>query len=515
MKKAKLVRAASQIMVITIISKIMGFLRDAVIAQNFGATYQTDAYNMAISIPNMIFGLFGMAVTTTFIPILSESLKNNGKENMFDFANSVMNILTLISITLTIFGWVFAPQLVHIIAPKFTGEKYDLTVSLTKLSVANILFLSLNSGFMGVLQTLDEFIAPSLVGIALNVPIIVYLEACPNKTIEGLTIATLIGGGAQILVQIPWIIKKKYKFNLKINFKDPRLKSMLVLIAPVILGIGINQINALVDNAVGSGLVNGSISALQYATRINSLVYSIFAASIVTVMYPAMSKSINENNLKQFKEYINKSINNINLIMIPSTVGIMILRVPIINILFKRGAFDDTALKLTSDALLFLGIGMAFLGIRDIYNRAFYSLQDTRTPMINGAFGILTNVILDIVLAKYIGIKGLTLATTSSIIVCTLLLITSLKKKIGITQTQETIKNTFKILSASLIMGVGVYFSNKYFMNMFSGFKGSVISVGISTLLGLIIYIVILEVVRVGEYIEMRDQFKSKFLKIK
>ena len=135
--------------------------------------------------------------------------------------------------------------------------------------------------------------------------------------------------------------------------------------------------------------------------------------------------------------------------------------------------------------------------------------------MINGAFGILTNVILDIVLAKYIGIKGLTLATTSSIIVCTLLLITSLKKKIGITQTQETIKNTFKILSASLIMGVGVYFSNKYFMNMFSGFKGSVISVGISTLLGLIIYIVILEVVRVGEYIEMRDQFKSKFLKIK
>lgn len=515
MKKVKIAKAAGQIMFITIISKILGFLRDAVTASNFGATYQTDAYNMAISIPNIVYGLFGMAITTTFIPILSESLKKNGKKDMFEFANSVMNIITLISIVLTVLGWIFAPQLVRIIAPKFTGEKYELTVSLTKLSVINILFLSVNSGCMGILQTLDEFIGPSLVGVALNIPIIVYLMICKNNTIEGLTIATLMGGGAQIVVQLPWIIKNRCKFSAKINLKDTRLKKMLILISPVLLGIGINQINTFVDNIVASGLVDGTVSSLQYANRINSIVYSVFAASIVTVIYPALSKSMDEDNLVQFKKYINTSTNNINLIMIPSTVGIMVLRVTIINVLFKRGAFDDAAVVLTSDALLFLGVGMAFLGIRDVYNRAFYSLQDTKTPMINGAFGVLTNVILDIILAKYIGIKGLTIATTSSIIVCTVLLIVSLSKKIGSIQEAQTIKNIFKIITASLIMGIGVYFSDKYFTNILHGFKGSFVSLTISTVLGILIYTAIIEVLNVEEYKELRKKIMSRFVKFK
>lgn len=500
MSKVKLARAAGQIMFITIISKILGFLRDTMTAGAFGANIESDAYMTALIIPTMLFGLFGMAISTTFIPFLSDSLKKNGKEDMFNFANSVINIIMFISIVLCALGWIFTGELVRFIAPKFDGAKFNLTVELTRLSIINILFMSLNSGYMAILQTLDDFAAPSAVGIAMDLPIIIYLLIEKNHTIMGLTIVTIIGCGAQILIQIPWLIKNRYRYSFKINFKDPRLKEMLMLILPVIMGVGINQINTFVDRVMASGLSDGSISALQYANRINSIVYSIFAAAIVTVMYPTLSKSIDKNDFTQFKKYMSKAINNINIIMIPSTVGIMILRTTIISVLFKHGAFDEKSVYMTSDALLFLSIGIGVLGIRDIYNRAFYSMQDTKTPMRNTAIGVGVNIILNILLTKHLGIKGLTLATTSSIVVCTVLLIVNLKKRIGNIEGRSLTISTLKITLASILMGIGVYFTNRYFINNFIGFRGDFLALAVSIVLGVIIYAILLNIFKVEEY---------------
>lgn len=510
MSKEKLARAAGQIMFITVISKILGFLRDTMTGSTFGTGIESDAYLTSLIIPNMLFGLFGSAITTTFIPFLSDSLKKNGKKDMFDFANSVINIIMIISIILSIIGGIFTEELVRLIAPEFQGEKFQLTVSLTRLCVINILFMSLNSGFMAILQTLDDFAAPSAVGIAMDLPIIIYLLLVKNHSITGLTIVTIVGCGSQILIQIPWLIKNKYKYSFNINFKDARLKEMLMLITPVILGVGINQINTFVDRVMASGLPDGSISALQYANRTNAIVYTIFAASIITVMYPTLSRSIDKGDFALFKKYMSKSIKNINLVMIPSTIGIMMLRTPIISVLFKRGEFDDRSVQMTADALMFLAIGIGVLGIRDIYNRAFYSMQDTKTPMRNSAAGVGANIILNILFVEYLGIRGLALATTMSIIISTVLLIFSLKKRIGSIEGKSLVISTLKVIFASIIMGVGVYFINGYITSNFRGFKGDLVSLVVSITGGAIIYVILLHIMKVEEYVSFKNELLNR-----
>lgn len=230
MKRDKLVKAAGVVMVISMASRVMGFVRDVLIASAFGASNSSDAYFMSLTIPNLLFNLFGLAITTTFIPLLSESYNREGKEGMFKFANSIMNILMLISIVLCVMGWIFTKEIVAVIAPGFTGERYNLVIFLTKISMINILFLSLNSGYTAVLQTLDDFVAPALVGIVMNIPIITYILIGNHHGIVGLTAATMLGNGLQIVIQIPWLIRNKYKYSFKIDFKDTKIKKCLCLL---------------------------------------------------------------------------------------------------------------------------------------------------------------------------------------------------------------------------------------------------------------------------------------------
>ena len=224
MSRTKLARAATIIMIFTLISKVIGFLRDSLVASTFGATYVTDAYNMAISIPEILFAIVSLAITTTFIPILSESLEQQGKKSMFKFSNNIMNILVLTSLVLTVLGWIFSPQLVAVIAPKFTGKTYTLTVLLVKISILNIGFMTINACFNAVLQTLDDFTSPALVGIIMNLPIIIYILLGAKGGVLGLTIANVIGNGFKILVQVPWLIKNGYRYNFFIDIKDRQNK---------------------------------------------------------------------------------------------------------------------------------------------------------------------------------------------------------------------------------------------------------------------------------------------------
>lgn len=513
MSKNKLAKAAGIVMIVSLASRVIGFLRDALIASAFGATYQTDAYIMSLTIPNLLFGLFGLAITTTFIPILSESYSKHGKEEMFSFANSIMNILMILSLALCAFGWMFTPELVKVIATKFRGETYYLTVNLTKLSMINILFLSLNSGYTAILQTLDEFTAPSLVGIVMNIPIIFYILFMNQYGVLGLTIATIIGDGLQILIQLPWLIKNKYKYSFKIDFKDPRIKKMLTLIAPVIIGTGVNQINTVVQNNMASGLPAGSIAALDYANKLNGMIYFTFAAAIVTVIYPSLSRSGSEENYDNFKQHISTAVNNINLIMVPASFGLLVLRVQIISVLFMHGAFDERAVRMTSVALFYLVSGMIFWGIRDVFNRAFYAIQDTTTPMINGVVGVGANIVFSIILVKKMGIGGLTLATTISALVSCVLLAKDLRKKVGNINGMEMFKSGLKIVTSAAVMGFVIYFIDSYLANILTGLKGQLLILVICIIVAVVVYAVMLRLLKVKEFALILDVIKAKLKK--
>ena len=497
MGKNKVVKSASIVITITILSKLVGFFRDTLIAKAFGTTFQTDAYNMAITVPNVMFGIFGLAITTTFIPILIETYRNKGKKEMFDFANNIMNILFGMSILLCAFGWIFAPTLVKIIAPKFDGKTYDLTVALTRISVMNILFMSINSGYVAILQTLEDFTAPALVGFMLNLPIIAYILV-GNVSIEGLMVATVIGGSMQVLVQLPWLIKHKYRYKFFIDFKDKRIKKMLTLILPIVIGASVNQINAMIDKTIGSGLPEGSITALNFASKVNGLMYSIFGAAIVTVMYPTFASEANEGNMKKFKMYISKSINNINLIMIPATVGIIVLSSPVVKFVFGRGQFNQSSIEMTSIALTFYSLGVIFYGMRDILNRAFYSLQDTRTPMINGVIGVVINIVLNLILVQFMGIGGLALSTSISAFVCAMLLMYSLRKKLGNFNGKIILSSSIKIIISSLVMGGMAKLSYGFLISRL----GDASSLFGTIIISAIVYVIMITLLKVNEFFD-------------
>lgn len=458
MRKSSAIKSTSAIMLLMIVSKITGFLRDVLIASAFGTTYQTDAYNMALIIPSFIFSVFGAAISTTFIPILSDIYKNKGKKEMYSFSNNVMTILMIITFVLCILGICLSPILVKILAPNFTGKTYELTVILSRIAMINLIFMSLNSGFTAILQTLEDFVGPALIGIVLNIPIIIYVLMGNDFGIYGLIGATVIGNGLQILVQVPWLIKHSYKYKVKFNINDKRLKKLLYLVIPVVIGTGVNQINSLIDKMLGSGLPEGSISALNFSSKVNGLVYSIFASAVVTVVYPMLSKEGTNHDKNKFKNYISKSISNIFLIIVPATIGMIILNKPIIEFIFMRGAFNTESVDMTAYALMFLSIGVVFYGTRDVFNRAFYSLQDTKTPMINGVLGVLINIILNLILVKYMGIGGLALATSISAAVTSILLHISLNKKIGSVINKKARWDIVKIIMSSIIMGSVTYF---------------------------------------------------------
>ena len=273
---------------------------------------------------------------------------------------------------------------------------------------------------------------------------------------------TLIGMASEFLFQLPYAIKAGYKYVPIINIKDKYIKKMAWLIMPVLIGVAVNQVNTLVDRTLASTLPVGTVSALNYSNKLTSFVIAIFITSISSVIYPILSQLSSENNKERFTSSVIKSINCVIILVLPITVGTIVLALPIVRVLFERGAFGANATYLTALALAMYSIGMVAYGLRDVLGKIFYSLQDTKTPMVNGVIAMAMNMIMDVVFIKFWGLAGLTLATSLSSMACIMLLFRSLKKKIGYFGQDKIVRATAKSLVASLIMGAVAYYSYHY-----------------------------------------------------
>lgn len=506
--KKKLAKAATLIMVMTLINKAIGFVRDALVASSFGTTYMTDAYNVAMTILDLLFIMIAFAITTTFIPILSDTLNKKGKEEMFKFANNLMNIFTIIGIILVLLGVIFTPIIVKITANRLDSNTFNLAVQLTRVSVVSLVFLIVYAGHTAILQSLDDFLGPTVVGLVYNIPIIIYILLGAKGGIYGLMIATVLGAVIRTIAQIPFLYKHGFKFKFILNIKDPRIKKMVLLVIPVLIGASANQINKLVDKTLASGLPEGSISALTYGERISDVIFATFAVAIITVVFPTLSRAISEKDNKKFKFYIEKAINNMNLILLPCTVGLILLSEPIITIIFKHGVFDDRGVNMTTAALVFYSLGIPFCGLREVFNKSLYALQDTKTSTINGIIAVIINIILNLLFINKLGLKGLALSTSISALSASVLLFLSLKRKIGSINGKVLLKTTIKIIISTFIMGVVVYYSYQLIYNI-----NILIAVVISVILGVLFYTLSLKILKVQEFNDIVLTIKGKIKK--
>lgn len=492
-------KSALIIIIFSFGSKMLGFIREQLIAAKFGSDAGTDTFFIAISAVSLFTSMIYSSINTTMIPVLSEIEIKEGKEGKKEHTNNLLNIMVLISFGIIILAWLLNPIIMKILASGFEEEQYKLAILLMRIGLPTITFAGIVGVFRGYLQSEMMFTESAASNFPFNFTYIFFLLFLTSFFgIKGLMITSVLAVSSQITIQIPGIKKTGYKYRFILDFKDKYVKKIIYLIPPVLVSVGINDINKIIDKSLGSRLVEGSISALNYANRLDSLTTGIFISAITTVIYPMLSLEANKEDKTGFKKVILKGINVILLITIPATIGMILLANPVVKVTFQRGKFDSTATYMTAGALVFYSIGLIGTAFKSFLTRVYYSIQDTKTPMINSFIAVGINVIFNLILIKPMAHKGLALATSISAIVTSLYLLYKLKHKIGSFGFYQSIKCGLKSLVAASIMGVIVYLLDKT-LNLGNGTLSELIALLISAGVGAVIYLILICLFKVDE----------------
>ena len=338
-KKTK--TTALVLMLIILTSKITGFFRDIVLAQTFGAGEITDAYLTALNIPVVLFDGISAALGTTFIPIYFKIKSSKGQEEVNKFTSNILNIVILVSLVFVLLGVIFAPYIVKIFAVGFKGDVFDLTVNYSKILIFSMVFIAINGLISSYLVASGNVYISGAITIPFNIFVIIAIIFASVTESYVMVYGTLIAYIAQLLFQLPLLIKKGYKHRLTVNLRDENIRQILFLVIPVFIGSYINQINAVVNRTLASTLDSGSITALNYANKLNMFAVGVIAVAISTIMYPILSKLASEGNKKLFKINISKSINMIVIIMLPIMVVMTTFSTEIVKVLFEEGSFNS------------------------------------------------------------------------------------------------------------------------------------------------------------------------------
>ena len=506
MSNNKVFKATFIIMIITILTRFLGLARDALVASSFGAGMETAAYIAAVSVPEAVFAIVGLAISTTFIPMLSEIKSKHGKDKMFEFSNNIISIISIICIVLSVLGLVFTKEVVGLFVSGYDVETMKLTVFLTKISIINILFLCIKSCFISMLQVCEDFVMPSILGLFFNAPIILYLILFTPVSVVGITIANVIGNILSVLVQIPSLYKQGFKFKMFIDLKDERIRRTIMLILPVIIGSGANSLNLIVDKNIASFLGDGGVTILDYGQKLIIFTNVAITTSIVSVMYPLMANKINSDDRQGFLEDLSKTIVVISLFLIPIMAGFIFFRVEIISLVWGHGKFNNPeTILITSTVFAAYAIQLPFFGVRDLLNSTLFSMQKTKITTINGVIGVVINIILSIIFSRYIGVSGIAIASSIAGAVTAILLFNSTKKLVGDFDARVIQVKLMKIVLSSGIMIFGLYIVNKLIE-----INNNFIYLVINGLVGVIIFSIICKLVKIEEFEEAIEIIKNK-----
>lgn len=500
-------QTALLIMILTIFSKIFGFVRDITLSYFYGASSLSDAYLISLTIPMAIFGFIGTGISTGYIPMYSKIEQEYGEKESNKYTNNLINIVLCICTLVVILVLSFTEPVVKLFASGFEGETLEAAINFTKVSIFGVYFTGLVYIFNGILQIKGNYIAPALIGFPLNLFIILSIFTSVKTNSMVLAIGSFVATASQLILLIPFAYKKGFRYKYVFDIRDKYIVNMAHIAMPVIISASVNQINLLIDRTIASRIAVGGISALNYASRLNGFILGIFVSSIVTAMYPNISRMAVKNNIDGFKATVSEAISGINLLVVPASVGAIIFAKQVIILLFGRGAFDIEAISMTSRALFFYSVGMIGFGLQEVLSRAFYSFQDSKTPMINATIAVVMNIVLNLILSKFMGIGGLALATSISAIFCTGLLFISFRKKLGPFGMKQIIISFVKILVASLIMGAIA----KSLFNILLRSIGANLSLIVSIIVGALFYFVIVYFLGVEEMSSIINAVKRKF----
>ncbi len=496
-ERRRITGAASVIASATAISRVLGYLRDAVIAFAFGAGMYSDAFFVAFRISNLLRRLLGEgALTSSFVPIFTQEYGRRDLNSTREFVSSVFTLMLFSLTILAVIGILFAGPLVSLMSPGFKADpnKFALTVSLTRWMFPYMIFIGLMAIAMGVLNSLRHFLAPALSPVLFNLSIIasvLLLSPSFSLPVYALAVGVLIGGLLQFALQIPFFYSRGMLPELRFKFKDPAIGRIFKLMGPASFGVGVYQLNIFVTLWFASRLVEGSVSYLYYSGRLMELPMGVFGVAIATALLPSLSTHVVKGEWREFRSSFSFVVRTLNFLMIPSAVGLFILSYPIVELLFARGQFGSGAATSSSIALCYYTIGLVPISMSRVLSSVFYSLKDTVVPLYAAIASFVVNVALCILLVGPLSYGGLALATSISGIVNVVILCFILKKRLGSFGGRAIIASALRSISAAALMGavlaVLVHFSGFETMGqvMKALFVAGALIVGILVYLGL------------------------------
>lgn len=424
-------RSGLLVMIITMVSRVLGLVRATIIAYYFGASGATDAYFSAFKISNFFRQLLGEgALGSSFIPLYNEKIEIEGEEKGKEFIYSILNLIFVFSTIVTLLMIIFSQDIINLIVNGFPTETKILASQLLKIMSVYFIFISLSGMICAMLNNFKQFAIPASTSIFFNLAIILASMGF-SKTfgISALAYGVVLGGAFQLLIVLPSFFKIVKGYSFKINWKDPYLKKIFILMCPMLVGIVARQVNTIVDQVFASYLQEGGVTALENATRLYLLPVGVFGVSISTVIFPVLSKAVAKNDLKTAENNIVKGLNILLFLIIPSTAVLTFYSADVIRLTLSYGKFGEEAVKVTSEALLYYSLGLYFYTAIYLMTRAFYSVKNSSYPVRFSIVSIIINIVLNFALIKPMAYRGLALSTSIASGVNFVLLVYVFRKK--------------------------------------------------------------------------------------
>lgn len=526
MSAAGVMRSAAVVSLCTAVSRVLGLAREILMATFFGTSLAQSAFVVAFKVPNLFRRLFGEgALSAAFVPVFSESLEKDGREASWALAARVMGMLSAFLAIVVIVGMVLISVVMAVLPP---GGRAAMTLPLLRIMLPYTLFICLVALCMAILNSFRHFALPAMTPVILNtVWILALLVVCPQlgetpeSQIPGVAWAVLVAGVLQLVIQLPMLRRFGFQFRVSFQWRDARVKRVLALMAPAAIGMGIHQINVVVDGLLAFVVGDWAPAALSYAERLIYLPLGVFATALGTVLLPVFSTQAAQQRNDELLSTMHDAIRNLSFIMIPAAVGLLVLAAPIIELtyMWAGGKFDSESLWQTTRALQFYAPGLFVFSLYKIFVPAFYAVQDTRTPVRIGIMAVILNLVLNVtfILTWPVGYKhaGLACATVlASAFSCVALAVT-LQRRLGSPGWARISVSVGRIFAAALVMGVSAWWVHRFAAGWIGDISipdklSHLAGVGVAIVCGVMIYMILAAVLCRAELDSVRRGWRSR-----
>jgi len=519
---ARLAKSAGIIGSATLTSRVLGVVRDQVLAYLFGAGNSMDAFNVAYRIPNLMRDLFAEgAMSAAFVPTFTRRLTQQGKASAWHLGNQLINALVVVTGVLVLIGIIFARPLTELLAGEYAAVpgKLELTVTLTRILLPFLTLLAIAAALMGMLNSLNRFFTPALSPAMFNVGIIlsavVFVPLAPRFGLDpiiAIALGAMIGGLGQIALQVPALRHEGYRYRPVLNPFDPGLLEILRLVGPGTFAGAALQINLLVNTILATGEGTGAVSWLGYAFRVMYLPIGLFGVSIATATLPAVSRYAAQDELTGIRQTVSRALRMMLMLTVPALVGLIVLADPIVGLIFERGSFTSADTTATAAALAFYAPGLVGYATVRICLPCFYALKDSLTPTLVSITSVALNIALNVILVQSMGYRGLALGTSIAALLNAGLLYYLLRRRLGGLDTPRVLLALAKISVAALLMGAAALGVHIWLVNLWpdnaliARFVRVVTSVGS----GLIVLIISSRLLQIHEWTQAQRRLLSQ-----